>query len=80
MGLRPTHRDESPLLRFIDSKQVTRDFRRSVMASLEESRNHCKQGVGEEPLFMLRCDRSPVMLTLITTVIFLFPCYGVLFE
>ena len=29
MGLLPTHRDESPLLRFIDSKQVTRDFRRS---------------------------------------------------
>jgi uncharacterized repeat protein (TIGR03803 family) len=23
----PTHRDESPFLRFIDSKQVTRDFR-----------------------------------------------------
>src|SRR5271170_7804428 len=30
MGLRPTHRDESPFLRFIDSKQVTRDFRRSA--------------------------------------------------
>jgi len=30
MGLRPTHRDESALLRFIDSKRVTRDFRRSV--------------------------------------------------
>ena len=26
MGLRPTHGDESALLRFIDSKQVTRDF------------------------------------------------------
>jgi len=30
MGLRPTHRDESPFLRFSDSKQVTRDFRRSA--------------------------------------------------
>ena len=30
MGLRPTHGDESVLLRFIDSKQVTRDFRGSV--------------------------------------------------
>jgi hypothetical protein len=27
MGLWPTHRDESALLRFIDSKQVTRNFR-----------------------------------------------------
>jgi len=32
MGLRPTHGDESALLRFIDSKEVTRDFRGSVMA------------------------------------------------
>jgi hypothetical protein len=32
MGLRPTHEDESALLRFIDSKQVTRDFRGSVIA------------------------------------------------
>jgi len=24
---------------------------------------NCKEGVGVEPLFMLRCDRSPVMLT-----------------
>jgi hypothetical protein len=30
--LRPTHGYESALLRLIDSKQVTRDFRRSVMA------------------------------------------------
>jgi hypothetical protein len=30
MGLRPAHGDESALLGFIDSKQVTRDFRRSV--------------------------------------------------
>jgi hypothetical protein len=30
MGLRPTHGDESALLRFIDSKQVTRVFRGSV--------------------------------------------------
>lgn len=29
MGLRPTPRDESALLRRIDSKRVTRDFRRS---------------------------------------------------
>ncbi len=32
MGLRPTHGDESALLRFIDSKRVTRDFRGSVIA------------------------------------------------
>ena len=32
MGLWPTHRDESLLLGFIDSVQVTRDFRRSVIA------------------------------------------------
>jgi hypothetical protein len=30
MGLRPTHGDEIALLRFIDSKQVTRDFRGSA--------------------------------------------------
>jgi hypothetical protein len=34
-----------------------------VMASLEKSRNSLQTGVGVEPLFMLRCDRSPVMLT-----------------
>jgi hypothetical protein len=33
------------------------------MASLEKSRNSLQTGVGVEPLFMLRCDRSPVMLT-----------------
>jgi hypothetical protein len=38
------------------------------MASLEKSRNSLQTGVGVEPLFMLRCDRSPVMLTLITAV------------
>jgi hypothetical protein len=32
MGLRPTHRDESPFLATIDSKRVMRDFRRSVFA------------------------------------------------
>jgi hypothetical protein len=32
MGLRPTNGDESAFLRFIDSKQVTRDFRRSEIA------------------------------------------------
>jgi hypothetical protein len=37
MGLWPTHRDESALLRFIDSKQVTRDFRGSVTACLQQS-------------------------------------------
>ena len=31
MGLRPTHGHESAFLRFIDSKRVTRDFRRSVI-------------------------------------------------
>ena len=38
------------------------------MASLEKSRNSLQIGVGVEPLFMLRCDRSPVMLDLVTTV------------
>jgi hypothetical protein len=33
------------------------------MASLEKSRNSLQTGAGAEPLFMLRCDRSPVMLT-----------------
>src|SRR5713226_5686886 len=37
MGLRPTHGDESALLRFIDSKQVTRDFRGSVIDSMTMS-------------------------------------------
>jgi hypothetical protein len=32
MGLWPTHRDESALLRFIDSKQVTRNFQGSTSA------------------------------------------------
>jgi hypothetical protein len=32
MGLWPTHRDESALLRLIDSKQVTCNFRGSVTA------------------------------------------------
>jgi len=35
----------------------------SAMASLEKSRNSLQTGVGAEALFMLRCDRSPVMLT-----------------
>jgi len=35
----------------------------SEMASLEKSHNSLQIGVGVEPLFMLRCDRSPVMLT-----------------
>jgi hypothetical protein len=35
----------------------------SVMASLEKSLNSLRTGGGAEPLFMLRCDRSPVMLT-----------------
>jgi hypothetical protein len=38
------------------------------MASLEKSRNSLQTGVGTEPLFMLRCDWSPVMLTLFSTV------------
>jgi hypothetical protein len=33
------------------------------MASLEKSRNSLQTGVGVEALFILRCDRSPVMLT-----------------
>jgi hypothetical protein len=35
----------------------------SVMASLEKSRNSLQTGVGVKHLFMLRCDRNPVMLT-----------------
>ena len=33
------------------------------MASLEKSGNSLQTGVGVEPLFMLRCDRIPIMLT-----------------
>jgi hypothetical protein len=44
MGLRPTNGDESAFLRFIESKQVTRDFRRSEMASFEKSRNSLQTG------------------------------------
>ena len=44
MGLRPTHRDESRIVRLIDSKRVMRDFRRSVTASLEKSRNSLQTG------------------------------------
>jgi hypothetical protein len=33
------------------------------MASLEKSRNSLQTGVRVEALFMLRCDRNPVMLT-----------------
>jgi len=33
------------------------------MASLEKSRNLLQTEVGVERLFMLRCDRIPVMLT-----------------
>jgi len=33
------------------------------MASLEKSRNSLQTGFGVEPFFMLRCDRSPVMVT-----------------
>jgi hypothetical protein len=36
MGLRPTRRNESAFLRFIDSKRVTRDFRRSAIAWLHK--------------------------------------------
>jgi hypothetical protein len=35
----------------------------SDMASLEKSRNSLQTGVGIKPLFVLRCDRTPVMLT-----------------
>jgi hypothetical protein len=38
-------------------------FSKRAMASLEKSRNSLQKGVGVEPLFMLRCDRSPVMLS-----------------
>ena len=30
---------------------------------LKRAVTHCEQGGGAEPLFMLRCDWSPVMLT-----------------
>ena len=46
----------------IVSDELWRDFRRSVMASLEKSRNSLQTGVGMGPLFMLRGDRIPVML------------------
>ena len=38
------------------------------MASLEKSRNSLQQGVGVEPLFVLRCDRDIGHADLITTV------------
>jgi hypothetical protein len=38
MGLRPTHWDESAFVRFIDSKRVTRDFRRSAALIYEDSK------------------------------------------
>jgi hypothetical protein len=28
---------------------------------LKRAVTHCKQGIGAEPLFMLRCDQNPVM-------------------
>jgi hypothetical protein len=34
-----------------------------IWSPLKRAVTHCEQGVGVEPLFMLRCDRSPVMLT-----------------
>ena len=34
-----------------------------IWPPLKRGVTHCKQGVGVESLFMLRCDRSPVMLT-----------------
>ena len=54
---------------------VTRDYAQTPQAKANRRRKlviwpplkravtECKQGVGVEPLFMLRCDRSPVMLT-----------------
>jgi hypothetical protein len=44
MVLWPTYRDESALIRLIDSKQVTRDFRGSAMAFLEKSSNSLQTG------------------------------------
>ena len=38
MGLRPTNGDESAFVRFIDSVQVTRDFRRSVIEIFRQLR------------------------------------------
>ena len=35
---------------------------------LKRAVTRCKQRVGVEPLFMLRCDRSPVMLTWLRTI------------
>jgi hypothetical protein len=46
------------------------------MASLEKSRNSLQTGVGVEPLFMLRCDRTPVMLTLISSFNFVWRWLG----
>jgi hypothetical protein len=34
MGVWPTDGDESALIGFVDSKQVTRDFRRTAVATL----------------------------------------------
>jgi hypothetical protein len=50
MGLWPTDRDESALLRFIDSKQVRRDFRGSVTACLQQSLDRLRKRLEIERL------------------------------
>jgi hypothetical protein len=52
-------RAEGPM----DRSPVVGQFSMRVIASLEKSRNSLQTGSKLNPLFMLRCDRTPVMLT-----------------
>jgi hypothetical protein len=48
MGLQPTYRNESALLRFIDSKQDTRDFRGSATACYQKLPLNCRPEVMQD--------------------------------
>jgi hypothetical protein len=52
----------------------------AICPPLKKAVTHCKQGVGVEPLFMLRCDRGPDMLTWSTLNFFLKPLRSLTFS
>jgi hypothetical protein len=62
MGLWPTHRDESALLRFIDSKQVTRNFRGSAAACYQKLPLNCRPDVMQESRLYIKAA-SILLLT-----------------